>query len=160
MISYRHAPTMFISKMLDELIRPLFDRHLSQTTIIDGVHLIRRLNKYIDLNLLKPTTYFCTITIKDLYDMLPQEESIVILRKFLVEHGHSHVCGISIDTIERLVRLILNETIFTCQNKYYRQIVGSAIGSPFTMTLMNIFIWNWEQDLIGYQKHTHEFYGR
>ena len=61
--------------MLDKLIRPLFDQYVAQTTIIDGVQLIRRLERYVELGLLRPDTYFSTIDIKDLYTMLPQEES-------------------------------------------------------------------------------------
>ena len=42
-VSSIHAPTTGISKMLDTLIRPLFDKYVSQTSFLDGVHLIRRL---------------------------------------------------------------------------------------------------------------------
>ncbi|CAF2060155.1 unnamed protein product [Rotaria magnacalcarata] len=37
-VSGIYAPTTGISKMLDNLIRPLFDQYVKQTTIIDGVH--------------------------------------------------------------------------------------------------------------------------
>ncbi len=36
------TPTTGISKLLDTLIRPLFDKNVRSTTIIDGVDLIRR----------------------------------------------------------------------------------------------------------------------
>ena len=134
-VSSINASTTGISKMLDTLIRPLFDKYVSQTTFIDGVHFIRRLETYVSLGLLKPTTHFCTFDIIDLYTMLPQEEAIAILRKFLVQHGHSHVRGIScpltIDTIELLARAVLTENVFVYNGKYFRQILGGAMGSPF-----------------------------
>ena len=32
--------------------------------------------------------------------------------------------------------------------KYYKQILGGAMGSPFTMTLANIFMWYWGKDFV------------
>ena len=79
-VSSMKAPTTGISKMLDRFIRPLFDEHVQQTTFIDGVQFIRRLELYVSLGLLKPTTHLCTSDVTDLYTMIPQEEAIAILR--------------------------------------------------------------------------------
>jgi hypothetical protein len=38
-----NTPTTGISKFLDKLLRPLFDKHVRSRTIIDGADLIRRL---------------------------------------------------------------------------------------------------------------------
>ena len=146
--------------MLDRLIRPLFDEHVQQTTIIDGVDIIRRLEKYVRLGLLKPTTHLCTFDITDLYTMLPQEESIAILNKFLLHFNHTHVRGMPIEAIERLARIVLTENVFIYENKYYRQVIGGAMGSPFTLTLANIFMWNWEWELVENQRNSNELYGR
>ena len=81
--------------MLDQLIRSLFDEHICQTTLIDGVHFIRRLELYVKLGLLKPTTHLCTSDVIDLYTMLSQEESLGILRQFLVHFKYTHVRGMS-----------------------------------------------------------------
>lgn len=154
------APTTGISKMLDKLIRPLFDQHCQQTTIIDSVGLVRRLRQYVELGLLKPTTWLCTFDITDLYTMLPQEESIGILRRFLMYFGHSHVKGMTLDAIEELARIVLTENVFVYNDKFYRQVKGGAMGSPFTLTLANIFMWDWEQKLVNKQKQSNELYGR
>ena len=81
-----HAPTTGISKRLDRLMRPIFDEHVEQTTFIDGVQFIRRLELYVRLGLLKPSTHLCTCDITNLYTMLPQEESLDILTEFLLYH--------------------------------------------------------------------------
>ena len=146
--------------MLDKLIRPLFDQYVKQTTIIDGVHLIRRLHKYVSLGLLKPSTYLCTFDITDLYTMLPQKEAIDILKIFLLQFGHTHVRHMTIDAIESLAHIVLTENVFTYNDKYYRQIKGGAMGSPFTLTLANIFMWHWEQKLVEKQKSSNELSGR
>ncbi len=103
------------------------------------------MEKYVNLGLLKPTTHLCTFNITDLYTMLPQEESIAILKKFLVYFNqYSHVEGVTTEGIEHLARIILTENVFFYEIKYYRQIIGGAMGSPFTLALANIFMWNWE----------------
>ncbi|CAF2080561.1 unnamed protein product [Rotaria magnacalcarata] len=159
-VSGMNTPTTKISKMLDRLIRPLFDQYVKQPTIIDGVHLIRQLDKCVSFGLLKPTTHLCTFDITDLYTMLPQEESIAILKQFLIRFNHTHVRGMSINAIESLARIVLTENVFIYGNKYYRQIKGGAMGSPFTLTLANIFMWHWEQKLVEKQKASNELYGR
>ncbi|CAF4489016.1 unnamed protein product, partial [Rotaria sp. Silwood2] len=77
--------------------------------------------------------------------MSPQEESIAILKQFLLQHNRTHVKYMTIDGIESLARIVLTENNFTYNNKYYRQVKGGAMGSPFILTLANIFMWHWEQ---------------
>ena len=72
--------------MLDRLIRPLFDEHVQQTTIIDGVQ----------LGLLKSTTHLCTCDVTDLYTILPEEKSISILKTFLRCFGYQKVQNMTI----------------------------------------------------------------
>lgn len=66
----------------------------------------------------------------------------------------------TIDTLMAMARLVLDTNCFVFENKYYQQIRGGAMGSPFTMTLANIYMLNWEQPLIEHQKSRKEFYGR
>lgn len=155
-----YTPTTGISKFLDQLLRPLFDKHVRSTTIIDGVDLIRRLDIYVEDGCLKPTTQFCTFDITDLYTMLPQEESIDILTEFLIEYGYQKVKGVPIDAIRKLARIVLTENVFVYEKKYYRQILGGAMGSAFTLTLANIFMWKWEKQLVQRLEASNEIYGR
>ena len=81
-VSSMNTPTTGISKFLDKLLRPLFDKHVRSTTIIDGVDLIRRLEIYVENGYFKPTTQLCTFDITDLYTMLSQEESLNVPTEF------------------------------------------------------------------------------
>lgn len=155
-----NAPTTGISKLLDRLIRPLFDKHARSTTIIDGTDLIRRLHDYSASGYLQASTYLCSFDITDLYTMLPQEESLAILGEFLCHHGHQKVDGIPIDTILKLARVVLTENAFVYNGKFYKQILGGAMGSPFTLTLANIFMWKWEREFIRRRNEPNEVYGR
>ena len=146
--------------MLDRSIRPIFDQHVQQTTILDGVQFIRRLELYVQLGLLKPTTHLCTCDVTDLYTMLPQEESIDILNKFLLHFNYYNVKKMSLQAIEQLARIVLTENVFIYEDRYYRQVIGGAMGSPFTLTLANIFMWHWEQQFVEHQRQKNELYGR
>ena len=141
-----NTPTTGISKFLDKLIRPLFDKHCRSTTIIDGVDLIRRLELYDENGYLKPTTLLCTFDITDLYTMLPQEEALNILMEFLAEYGYQKVQGVPVDAIRKLARIVLTENVFIYEKKFYRQVLGGTMRSTFTSILANIFMWKWKKN--------------
>ena len=155
-----HTPTTAISKFLDKLIRPLFDKHARATTIIDGVDLVHRLQKYSSKGYFKPTTLLCSFDITDLYTMLPQEESLNILMEFLHYYGYQKVKSIPLDAIRKLGRIVITENVFIYDKKFYKQIIEGAMGSTFTLTLANIFMWKWEQELVRRQIASNEIYGR
>ncbi|CAM4951180.1 unnamed protein product [Rotaria socialis] len=154
------AVTRPISDFLDELIRPIFDQYNKDNTIIDGVNLIKRLEQYATDGHLKESTQFCTFDINNLYTMLPQDESIRILGDFLRHYVGERIQGISITTIQKLAEIVLKENAFVYDHKFYKQIIGGAMGSPFTLTLANIFMWHWEKRWVRRQKGKNEIYGR
>ncbi|CAF1161789.1 unnamed protein product [Rotaria magnacalcarata] len=92
--------------------------------------------------------------------MLPQDESLEILEEFLREHHYEKVQDIPIRVILQLAHLVLKETAFVDGNKFYRQIIGGAMGSPFTLILANIFMWKWEKNVICSALEPNEIYGR
>jgi len=155
-----HASTTNISKFLDEILRPIFDDACKETTIIDGSHLITELLKRSKKGLLQSATLFCTFDIRNLYTMLPQDEALNILMEFLHIHGYKKVKGINLDTIRKLASIVIKENAFVYGNKIYKQTTGGAMGSSFTLTLANIFMWKWQQQIVDEQATTGEFYGR
>ncbi|CAF1489796.1 unnamed protein product [Adineta steineri] len=156
-----HAATTGISHFLDDLIRPLFNKHAQPKPIADGNSLLRQLEQYAENGYLQPTTLFCTFDITNLYTMLPQHESLDSLENFLRHYNlEKDLQGISINVIRQLAETVLKETAFFYDNKYYKQIVGGAMGSPFTLTLANIFMWQWENNIICKKLKPNEICGR
>ncbi|CAF3786434.1 unnamed protein product [Rotaria socialis] len=92
--------------------------------------------------------------------MLPQQEALNILVEFLHVHGSRKVKGISLDTIRKLASIVLEQNVCVYDKKIYRQVLGGAMGSSFTLTLANIFMWKWQKELVRRQDMTGEFYGR
>lgn len=92
--------------------------------------------------------------------MLPQDEALDILMEFLRFCGYTKVKGIDLDTIRDLATIVIKENVFVYDNKIYKQVIGGAMGSSFTLTLANIFMWKWQKELVRRQDMTGEFYGR
>ncbi|CAF2741041.1 unnamed protein product [Rotaria sp. Silwood2] len=156
-----HAPATEISKFLNDLLAPLFLRVARQTTFINGIDLVRALEKYVTNGYLKSTTLFITFDVENLYTMIPRQGALEILLQFLEQHLHHNKIGsIRIDDIMRMARLVLDTNSFAYEHKYYRQIRGGAMGSAFTQILANIYMLNWEQQFIKDQQEHQEIYGR
>jgi hypothetical protein len=116
---------------------------------------------YRNLGRLSATTNFITFDVTDLYTMIPRDGALHVLQKFLSKYAQNgKINGMTIDTLMKMARLVLDTNCFVYQNKYYQQIRGGAMGSPFTMTLANIYMLKWEQSLIEHQKFHNELYGR
>ncbi|CAF3753220.1 unnamed protein product [Rotaria sp. Silwood1] len=92
--------------------------------------------------------------------MIAKGGALDALYRFCVKHGKNGKIGnLSVNTIIRLACLVLDTNCFVFDNKYYKQIRGGAMESPFTMTLANIYMYEWEQSLIQHQQIRNELYG-
>ncbi|CAF3437009.1 unnamed protein product [Rotaria sp. Silwood2] len=142
------APARQISSFLDQLLTPIYNYAAKDITFINSIELIRKLKDYTEIGYLTSTTLFVTFDVADLYTMIPRDGAIAALRRFY--------------TIIKLASVVLDTNTFAYKNKYYRQIKGSAMGLPFTIVLVNIYIYmlEWEQKLIQHQNRYHKIYGR
>ena len=160
-MSYQRSPVLCVSDFLNELLARLYLNVARQTTYISGIDVIRQLEQYKNSGCMSKTTHFVTFDVSDLYTMIPRNGAIEALARFLSKHSKNGAIGnLEIDTILRLARLVLDTNCFDYDNKYYKQIRGGAMGSPFTMVLANIYMLEWEQPLIEHQQRHNELYGR
>ena len=92
--------------------------------------------------------------------MIRREGALMILEEFLCKYAQNDLIhGMKIDTLMNMTHSLLDTNFFAFEDKYYQQIRGGAMGSPFTMTLANVYMLKWEQPLIAHQKHHNELYG-
>ncbi|CAF1475610.1 unnamed protein product, partial [Adineta steineri] len=160
-VSSIKAAATGVSHFLDLLLRPIFDRVAEETTYINGIEFVRRMESYQHSGRLLPTTLFVTFDVSNLYTMIPRDGAILALQKFFGKQADNRrIHEMTIDTITKLARLVLDTNSFLFENKYYQQIRGGAMGSPFTMTLANIYMLEWEQPLVEYQNNHNKLYGR
>lgn len=160
-VSSIRAAAKGVSHFLDLILRPLYNRVAKSSTFINDIDFVRQLKHYHRQGFLRNTTLFVTFDVCDLYTMIPRDGALCTLGRFLSKHTiDSRISNMKIDTIMQMARLVMDTNCFAFEKKYYQQIRGGAMGSPLTMTLANIYMFEWEQPLIEYQKSTNELYGR
>ncbi|CAF3341905.1 unnamed protein product [Rotaria socialis] len=160
-ISGLHALVRCISKFLNDLLAPIYLQVAHETTFTNGIDVIRRLEQYTAKGYLKSTTKLFTADVENLYTMVPREGGITALIEFLNKYTKNGKIGpFTIDMILRMARLILDTNYFVYNDKYYHQKRGGAIGSAFTQVFANIYMLEWEQELIQHQASRNEIYGR
>ncbi|CAF4979240.1 unnamed protein product [Rotaria sp. Silwood1] len=101
-------PAIKISKFLDELLRPLFDKISSNTTVTSRTEVIKQLHEWSKHNICQETLPG-TMNVMDLYTMMPQIEGILSIRK---------------------IRFVVQNNYFSYNGKYDHQVRGGAMGSP------------------------------
>ncbi|CAF3553728.1 unnamed protein product, partial [Rotaria socialis] len=156
-----HAPATFVSKLLNDLLAPIYLEVAQETTFSNSIGVARTLETYTEAGFLKSTTKFIATDVENLYTVIPRGGGIDVLVRFLEKYSKNNRIGpFNIDMILKMARLILDTNYFAYKNKYYQQKRGGAMGSAFTQVYANIYMLEWEQDLIRHQADKHEIYGR
>ena len=159
-IASMYGPTTLVSKFLNDLVAPIFLKVARQTTFIKVIAVVRKLEMYVAEGHLTATTQFISADVSDLYTMIPRRGALEALARFCIKHANEGKIGtLTIDHIMRMARLILDTNCFVYYNKYYRQVRDGAMGSAFTQVLANIYMFEWEHDLIQHQLAKNEIYG-
>ncbi|CAF1399817.1 unnamed protein product [Rotaria sordida] len=158
-ISGLKHPTIKISKFLDDLLRPLFDKMAQETTVTSGFELVKKLQKWSILNM-NGNTIFCTIDVVDLYTMIPQVEGVLSLKKMLDYLKLKKVGGLRVETIIRLSRFVMQNNYFSYDGQFYHQIRGGAMGSPLTLTMANCYMFFFERQIVKQIKNSGGLYFR
>ncbi|CAF2215847.1 unnamed protein product [Rotaria magnacalcarata] len=78
-IACTNEPTTLVSKFLNDLLAPIFLSVVRETTFINDIDVIRKLEKYVLDGLFQSTTKFIIIDVTDLYTMIPREGAILAL---------------------------------------------------------------------------------
>ncbi|CAF5100677.1 unnamed protein product, partial [Rotaria sp. Silwood1] len=137
-ISGLKHPTKKISKFLDELLRPLFNKMASNTTVTCGTEVIKQLHEWSKRNI-RQETLICTMDVMDLYTMIPQTEAEAIIR---------------------LCRFVIQNNYFSYNGKYFHQVHGGAMGSPLTLTIANCYMYFYERDIVKQVNNSNGLYLR
>ena len=140
-------PTVKISKFLDGLLRPCFNKMARETTVTSGFELIKQLHEWSRLYM-KKETLFCTMDVSDLYTMIPQVEGVLSLRRMMVNLNLKNISGVKAEAIIRLSRWVIQNNYFSYNDKFYHQIRGGAMGSPLTLTMANCYMFFFERKIV------------
>ncbi len=153
------SPTIRISRWLDGLLRPLFNRLACDTTISNGVQLIKQVEKW-SARCLTPATSFITMDVTDLYTMIPQEGGVTAIKKLIEACGLKQIDGVKKEIILALTRFVITNNYFYLDGSYYKQIRGGAMGSPLTLTIANAYMYFVERPILKWAQRTGALYYR
>ncbi|CAF2244744.1 unnamed protein product [Rotaria magnacalcarata] len=142
-------PTIKISKYLDELLAPLFDKMALNTTLSFGFEVIKNLYEWSAHNL-RQETLLCTIDVVDLCTMIPKIEGVLAIRKMLDCLKIKPIGGLKIETIIRLSQFVVKKTLLSlrrsilsssswwCYGDIIKQIING--GGSYLRYIDDIFI--------------------
>lgn len=140
-VSGINSPTDIISGVIDKLIRIHVQNVPSY--IKDTRDFIRAIDK---IGLLQEDDFMCTIDVSALYTSIPHDEGILATVSYVKEAPHQ---DISPQVVEELMSMVLKMNTMTFNNKYYRQVQGTAMGTKMAPSYANLFMARLEQDMMN-----------
>lgn len=124
---------------------------LSQFVDIVIKDIVKTLPSYISdtrdvLKLLSDITvpdnaYLVTFDVESLYTNIPHEGGLEAMAHYLTSHDD----GLPVELLLKMTRFILKSNYFIFNSKYYLQIQGTSMGSPFAPNYANLFLGLWEE---------------
>ncbi|XP_062520431.1 uncharacterized protein LOC134195423 [Corticium candelabrum] len=131
------GPTELISAITDYYLQPILQE--TQTYLKDTGHILSLLRQQ-EIN---EHSYLVTIDVVGLYPSIPHDEGIKIVSNQVQEHYKNK--GLT-DMIRDFLTHILKDNVFQFNNKYYRQIHGTAMGTKAAPTYACLYMWDLEID--------------
>ena len=158
----KDGPSVAISRYLSDVLWSILDQTIGCKTLTNESDAVLALESYRQQGHLRPTTLFATFNVHHLCTMFPHEVTINALEELLEAHGsEQQTCGLTNETIVRLVRLVLKNQFFVYQNQVYRQTIGGGSGSLVTLPLACIYLFHRLPGLItGLSNSKHELLAR
>ena len=90
---------------------------------------------------LKPEECMMYFDVESLFTSVPIEPSIAIIKKLLEDDKNLHQrTNMTVNQISYLLEFCLKATYFTFQGKIFEQVKGSAMGSPISPIVANLFM--------------------
>ncbi|CAF1485066.1 unnamed protein product [Adineta ricciae] len=155
-------PMKGISNLINTLLQPLVTKFFRNKQIVVASDAIDKWREYADMTSMPSCSYFVTIHLRHLRSSLPFHLIIASLEHFFHYFGSmTHINGISTATILQLTRLLLDNQYCIYENKLYRQTFGCSIDAPLMTTLIDIYMFSWQRQLLQrVGRNTHRFYCR
>ena len=165
LVHCKHGPTTGISRYLGHLLWSLFYQITGCRIFTNGADLVQTFETYANSQcLLRSTTRFVSLNISDVSMKFSHELMIKALEHFLVNYGtQEQMEDLSIETIVRLVRVVLTNQFFVYRNKLYQQTTGvlsnCLLNIPLTWIYMCYIQPAWIS-VLSNQKKQNELFGR
>ena len=143
-----HGPNTRASRWLDSILNPLVPVYCGDHWCKDTMHLLGELEKLKGMGEVNSINHrLATIDVVDMYNSIPHEDGVKAISDALVQH--TSYSRNQIKAIVNLVSFILNNNCFRFGDLFFKQIRGTAMGSPFAPAYANIFMAYFQKTFIS-----------
>ena len=133
-VSNCNGPTTKLSWLLSRLLSPFLSSipaHLKNSSeLIETIRTRENTTSH----------YPCSYDVSAMYTSIPIEDAISATISMLQENNITNIKGLTLSQIKALLQIILNNTYFQFQDKFYKQNVGLPMGSSLSGILAIIFM--------------------
>ena len=88
----------------------------------------------------------CTVHVVGLYPSIPHGEGLEAIREALDRRENP---GAATETLVGLASLVLENNYFEFNDRFYRQKLGTAIGTRFAPSYANLFMTHVGREVVG-----------
>ena len=81
-----------------------------------------------------------SIDIKSMYSNIPLEEGLAAFRECLEERTIEQKNAIPTDYIMKIVRLVMTKNIFSFNEEFWLQLIGTCMGTRVSPSYANLFM--------------------
>ena len=142
------GPTEKLSKLVDHLLQPIVKTLPSY--IKDSTHFLQIIEDWNTRHAPLPSgTKFVTVDVVGLYANIPHGEVQISLQDALDNNQHLLPTGTDKDTLLDVVNHVLTNNILEFDGVLYKQVFGTAMGTPMAPSIANIFMGWWERDMLA-----------
>ena len=138
-VSFVTSPSYQLSKYLADILSPLVDRTPSH--VKDSNEFVAFIGSQV-----LDDEMMVSFDVVSLFTNVPIDLAIKVAKSYLLEDDtlEDHTL-LSVDEIISLLELCLNATYLQFRGSYYRQIHGTAMGSPVSVVVANLIMEDVEQ---------------
>ena len=153
-VSFCGSPTYELSKYLTTILQPLTNHstHRLQSTddFINAIQTIRIPDNHT----------LVSFDVKSLFTSIPLQLALDCTRSAITLHANDTPLAIPTNDIMDLLTLCLTSTYFQYNGKHYKQLHGTAMGSPVSVIVAEIVMQNIEQTALTTYKQQLPFWFR
>ncbi|OXA48236.1 uncharacterized protein LOC110855495 [Folsomia candida] len=145
-VDFRQFPTYQVASYLSNILKKLSNNHVY--TIKNSAEFISEIKNLK----IRPGDTKVSFDVVSLFTKVPIEESLNYIKKLLNEKNDGSWTKLTNEDIMDLLEICLSSTYFKYDGKFYHQTEGTAMGSPISAIVAELYLQSLEHKLVTRNK--------